>query len=468
MKKQLLTLISAIGLSSALAQSIPNGGFENWTITNYEVPQYFGTSSFSQISNSGNITAPYNAVQTTDAYHGTYAIQLTTALVGGNGAFAYVANGNPGGGTSVPQGGLPYSQQAAGIRFYYKSNIMSGDTAIVLIQFKKAHSLIGSFLYKISSTKASYTLFSSAFSPALPMAPDTVVFAAVSSDVFAGIAVAGNMLQLDSISFTGVSSQPVNMNGDFELWNPMINYNLAGWLISDLSKQTTDVYSGSYALELITNHDPNNGGNVYTAQATTGKHSGYGGYPYTNQQDTLVFYYKYAPASGSNDTASFSANVKKAGAGIGGMQINLLPAASYTMVKVPLQVSSVPDTLLIDIRSSKSYPVASNKVGSDLKIDNIYLMSSPLGIKIAELNNAISVQPNPNNGVFDISVKGSTSAKMEKIEIFDVNGKMVETKAYSAGTSSENFDLSKLNAGTYSINIISNGSMVSKKVVVTH
>src|ERR1700757_2124666 len=328
MKKQLLTLISAISVSLALGQTIPNGGFENWTVSNYAIPQGFSTSSFSQINSSGGAIAPYNAVQVTDSYHGTYAIQLTTTSSGGSGVFAYVANGNPTGG--VPQGGIPYTQQATGIRFYYKSTIMSGDTALVIAQFKNSHNLIGSYLFKISSTKTAYTLFSGAFSPALPMAPDTVVFAAVSSDVFAGIAVAGNMLQLDSVSFTGVS-QPANMNGDFELWNAMTNYNLAGWGVSDLAKQTNDAYSGSYALELTTNYDPAQS-KIYMARAQTGNpNNHYGGYPYTNQNDTLVFYYKYAPSS--NDTATLSANIKKAGAGIGGMQVNLLAASSYTMVK---------------------------------------------------------------------------------------------------------------------------------------
>ncbi|HXD91585.1 MAG TPA: T9SS type A sorting domain-containing protein [Bacteroidia bacterium] len=471
MKKQLFTLILAISASFAFSQSVPNGGFENWTITNYAVPQFYQSSSFNSVQSSGSAIAPYNAVQTTDSYHGTYAIQLTTATAvgGGSPVFAYVSNGQPSSGTTPPKGGIPYTQQATGIRFYYKSNIMAGDTALVLVQFKKAYSLIGSYLFKISSTKSTYTLFSSAFSPALPMAPDSVMFAGVSSNVFAGTSIIGNMLQLDSVSFTGVSSQPVNFNGDFELWNPTVNYNLAGWKLSDLCKQTTDAYSGSYALELITNHDPNNGGNVYMAQATTGNHNyGSGGYPFTQQNDTLVFYYKYVPASGSNDTATLSTDVKKAGAGVGGMLVNLLPAASYTMVKTPLISSSVPDSLIISIQSSKSYPVATNKIGSDLKIDNMYLMSSPLGIKIAEINNAISVQPNPSNGVFNISVQGFTAAKMEKIEIYDLTGKLVETKAYSAGTSSETFDLSKLNAGTYNVNIISNGSLVSKKVVVVH
>jgi hypothetical protein len=469
MKKQLFTLISAISVGFTFGQAIPNGGFDNWVVTNYAVPQYYGTSSFNQTGHGNNAIAPYNAVQTSDAFHGAYALQLNTVSGGGGALFAFAANGQPGGGTSVPQGGIPYTQQATGIRFHYKSTIMPGDTAIVLVQFKKAYSLVGSYVFKISSTQSNYTLFSSAFSPALTMAPDSVMFAAASSNALSSNpAIVGNMLQIDSVTFTGVSAQPANLNGDFELWNPQVNYSLGGWIFNDLVKQTTDFYSGSYAMELTTNYDPSNNGAPSAGYATTGNRNGTGGKPYTSMNDTVVFYYKYSPAS-VNDTATFSAQTKLAGSFIGGAYINLLPAATYTMKKVPLISSSTPDSLIISMYSSKYYPVATANVGSDLKIDNMYLTSNPTtGIKIVDNNNSIAIQPNPNNGAFNVSVKGFTAVTIQKVEIFDVNGKLVETQTYNVATSSQNFDISHLNAGIYNVNITSNGTVISKRVVVTH
>jgi len=45
MKKQLLTLLAALGCAAGFAQSIPNGNFENWTNSSYEVPQYWMCSN---------------------------------------------------------------------------------------------------------------------------------------------------------------------------------------------------------------------------------------------------------------------------------------------------------------------------------------------------------------------------------------------------------------------------------------
>jgi type IX secretion system substrate protein len=464
MKKQLLSIMAACTISIAIAQPVPNGGFENWIITNYEVPQYYQTSSFNNVSN--NVVAPYNAIQTTDAYHGNYAIQLNTVATGTNIAFAFVANGQPTT-SGVPQGGTPYTQQATGIRFYYKSNIVSGDTAIVIAQFKKAHALIGTYLFKISSTKSSYTLFSSAFSPALTMAPDTVLFAAASSNVLSGAfaGIVGDMLQLDSVSFTGVTAQPANLNGDFELWMPQVNYNLAGWNVSDLAKQTTDSYSGSYALELTTGLDPHNNFQPNPGYATTGNNSGWGGYPYTQQHDTLVFYYKYAPASGSNDTAAVCAEAKLAGSYVGGQCVFLTASATYKMVKIPLQSSSVPDTLLISAQSSKNSPAPAICVGSDLKIDNMYVMSNPLGIKQFMGNSAqVTVYPNPAKGMLNVELRMLNGIQNTNLQVTDMLGNTV--KQFVILNSEFTIDVSDLNEGVYNISVTSNEGTINKRIVL--
>jgi len=168
MKKQLLTLIAFITTGLAFGQAVNNGGFENWDLTTYDALQYYNNSNF----NNSN-TQPLNSVKTTDAFHGSFAVQLTTIALGAQTAFGFVANGNPGPNGS---GGTPYSQRPTGIRLYYKSTIVGTDSAIVIAQFRKAGSTIGLYLFKIGATKSSYTLFASPFAPALPMAPDTVIF----------------------------------------------------------------------------------------------------------------------------------------------------------------------------------------------------------------------------------------------------------------------------------------------------
>ncbi|MBK7669006.1 MAG: hypothetical protein IPJ32_17690 [Sphingobacteriaceae bacterium] len=82
MKKHLFSFLSIILVSGALAQSIPNGGFESWTLNTYENPQFYNTSNYQYNGGSNGYQTGLNALKTTDAYHGNYAIKLLTSLSG--------------------------------------------------------------------------------------------------------------------------------------------------------------------------------------------------------------------------------------------------------------------------------------------------------------------------------------------------------------------------------------------------
>jgi hypothetical protein len=379
MKKKLLSIMAILASGLAFGQTIPNGGFENWTTSQYEEPTGYQTSN----SKNNGPQNPGNVIKTTDAHHGSYAIQLNTILTGVDTSFAYFANGDPG--KTPPAGGIPYTQKPTGLRLYYKSNIVGTDSAIILVMFKKAGVSLGNYFYKISATKTLYTLFNPTFSPALTTTPDTVVFAAASSNAFIGKGNPGNMLQIDSISFTGVTQQPAGFNGDLELWQPHITNSINGWNQDNGGNgvtQTTDKYTGTYAVELQT-MGPSFGGNNQTEPGNliTGmpvqNGSPTGGHPYTNQIDTLVFYYKYIPADPS-DSASVSIYFSKNHAGIGGYRVPLGTAVgNYSKVTIPINLGSAPDSAMITLSSSSytTWPYPNSFVGSDFKVDNMYLTS---------------------------------------------------------------------------------------------
>ncbi|MBS1635523.1 MAG: T9SS type A sorting domain-containing protein [Bacteroidetes bacterium] len=377
MRKILLFILSAFFSAAGMAQSVPNGGFENWIVTSYENPLNYQSSNQEEKNGQTNVV---NAIKTNDAYHGSYAIQLTTVAANNDTLFAYFANGNPG--SNPPTGGVPISQKPNGLRVYYKSNINTGDTALILLYFKKLGTTIGTYLYKIGATHATYTLFNPTFSPALPVTPDTVIFAAASSNAFANFGIPGNMLQLDSLSFTGITSQPAMLNGDFESWQTLSSYKLNGWSLGGGYQRTTDVYSGSYALELQTSapgfgdNSPRMGSAVdgISAPGTTK-----GGYPFPNQVDTLFLYYKYLPAD-PTDSAAVYLNFKKNGVFNYGVNKYLGLSAVYKLAKIPINAPSQPDSLLIFLNSSRTYPTPANYIGSDFKIDNMYLKSQMLPV----------------------------------------------------------------------------------------
>lgn len=453
MKKILLSLL-AITSVSGFSQSIPNGSFESWQVSNFDNPRFYQSSNTEDHGGKGS---PINTLKTTDAYHGSYAIQLNTVLNNNDTAFAYFANGNPG--SNPPSGGVPYSQSPTGLRLYYKSNIIGSDTALVLVFFKKSGSIIGNYMYKISSTKTSYTLLNKTFSPALSQTPDTVIFAAASSNAFLNRGNPGNMLQLDSISFTGVSTQPSNFNGDLELWDNLSNYKLNGWSVGGVFQRTTDFYNGSYALELQTG-TPGFGDNQlrlgFASSGIPGQNTTIGGYPYSQQIDTLFFHYKYIPAD-INDSANINLNFKKNGTFFSGYNKLLELSASYKQVKIPINLSQVPDSMIIFLNSSKTWSVPASYVGSDFKIDNMYLKSQMLPVSDFSL---------PTSGCVGQSIQlTDQSANMANAWNWIMGG------GSPSSSTSQNPVVTYNSVGTKTISMIANnqfgsGSLISHTITI--
>jgi hypothetical protein len=359
-------------------QSIPNGGFENWNVTSYNDLMYWYCSNE---NNNGN---PVNVTRVTDPYHGSYAALLSTVMTGTNLNFAFIANGDP---SKVAGQGVPYNQQATGFSFRYKCNIVTNDSAFVWVIFKKSGVKIGEYIKKITGTKTNYTLGSMTFS--LSQAPDSMIFAAASSNPFSYTGPAGSTFQLDSLLFTGVSGQPVNFNGSFEQWQMISSATPLGWNTSsnNSATQTNDMYSGNYALRLQTMSSgtvayPGNATNGTPASSTT-----IGGTPFSNQIDTLVFYYKYAPAN-SNDSAMVNLNFKKNFNFFSSYSAWFPAAGSYTKAKMPINLSMAPDSLIIFLNSSKSWTVPGTYGGADFKIDNMYMTSQVVPVTDFIMTNA--------------------------------------------------------------------------------
>src|SRR5689334_21208233 len=109
MKK--ILLFAALLIQTALfGQSIPNGGFENWTSATFDYPTGYQNSNAQTYFKCGG---SFNCVKTTDSYHGTYAIQLTTQTSATDTCFGYIVNAtNTNGSPLTWTGGIPYSQMA--------------------------------------------------------------------------------------------------------------------------------------------------------------------------------------------------------------------------------------------------------------------------------------------------------------------------------------------------------------------
>jgi hypothetical protein len=465
MKKKLRLIAPMLFIVSlTLAQSIPNNGFENWTTSSYQAPQYYFTSS---MQHNGGYTTPVNAAQTTDSYHGTYAIKLNTVLVGTYTANAYFANGDP----SHPIGqGIPISQKPTSMRLYYKCNVMVGDTALIILFFKAGGTVFNQNIQKIVGVKSAYTLLTIPLS--LAVTPDSLIFGAVSSNTLGGGSfkgIPGSMLQIDSVSFTGISAQPTQMNGDFENWQTITSTTLQNWNVSSSGSnnvvRTTDSYAGTYALEMKTLGTNQANDTAYSTTASTGysTQTGYaGGYSYTQTNDTLIFYYKYAPTNAS-DSAEIFLTFKKAGVNFHTQSQMYKAASSYVQAKMPFSLLQSPDTVIVSINSSKNWNVPMSYLGADLKIDNMYFKTQIGTSTIQSLTatgNQLNIYPNPAQNTF---VVATTSAEKQTLQVFDVNGNLVLTQTINGTTV---IDAGNLAQGIYNLSIINSTGVVNKRLVI--
>ena len=471
-----LTLISALSMAQ---NSVPNGNFESWTSGTYDVPNFYIGSNQSTFF---NCNSPFNCVKTTDAYHGTYALQLTTN-VGTDTCIGYITNANTtqGGNPCQWSGGTAYAQQPTGLHGYYKSNIPTGDSAGIFVAFKKAGSCLGLFLYKFSGVHSTYTPFSFTFPSTLSTTPDTMIFGAVSSDVFDNVQKNGSTIQLDSLAFTGNSvTQPANFNGDFENWQSQATHKPNSWYLNTDNQgsgilQTTDNKAGTYAMELKNFFGYRGSNNSIPASNASGISTGYyihncsggpncqaGGYPFSNQIDTLTFYYKYVPSG--NDSAQTSLTFKKSGSYVFGTGNNLSASSAYKYVEIPFNVYTAVDTVIVSFQSSIYKDSAVSFLGSDFKIDEVYFKSQipqTTGIKNTDSKSGIGVYPNPTN---DGSFTLSHVQPADLLLVYNVYGQEVQASiTKDANGAHVQIDT----PGAYMVYVNSRGKVTMQKVLVS-
>jgi hypothetical protein len=393
MKKTLQTIVAVLAVSCASAQvSVPNGGFEHWNVTTwYDLVGYVD-------NNSQNIGKglPANTIRDAAAYHGNYALTVYSLVQNGDSTAGYVLNGNAT--NSGLTGGIPYSQNPTGIRFHYKySRVNPNDSGVVIVQLKNSGSIIGGALIKLGPA-ATYTLYTGA----LPHVgtPDTLLFGVVST-----VAVlnnqpvdSGSVLTIDSVLFTGGVSQPANFNGDFEQWTSDSFATLNQWQVSSnypLFYRSTDAYTGKYALQASSFSQPSgNNGNgpdsSYEQVFSTGTFGNFGtvqgGYPFSNQIDTLEFYYKYSSGGIGDDSASVNMTFKQGGVLFpGSVGMWLPPAATYTRVRVPFNLGSTPDSVIITLQTQKTFREDSTYAnGNLLTVDNMRFLSQSVPVVAAD------------------------------------------------------------------------------------
>jgi len=473
--KKLLPLFIGIFLTGALvAQSIPDGGFENWTSATWMDPTYFNTSNDQIFGNAGTAGIA-NVTQVSAGGWGSFGVQLETSIL----SVGYMIDGNANGGGFT--GGIPYNQQATGISFYYKYAPNTSDTAAVLVIFKKAGHQIDSFFIKIRTAQTNYTLYT--YSPSsLLTAPDTIILGAVSSigALGGGSGHVGSIFTIADITFTGVANQPANLNGTFANWITNNLYIPTEWYGNLGAGRTTDAQSGTYALELQTITDQ---GSPYVGQVSTAIYPNncqsncipIGGKPYAQLVDTLYFSYKYAPVG--TDTAGISMDFYK---GLGGtghqfyVNGSITGAAStYTDVYIPFDLTSIgftPDSVIVSIDPSAHNHYNNDAqyapfVGTVFKVDNIYFGSQRLvttGINTqSSTATGVKVYPNPAKDVLNFQFTNISGAA--HLSVYDITGREIQQSDVTVNNTTIQVNTGGMSPGVYFYKVTTgNGSFENK------
>ncbi|MCX6310194.1 MAG: T9SS type A sorting domain-containing protein [Bacteroidetes bacterium] len=462
MKHKLLFTISLFVAMAMSAQTIPNSGFEFWNASSIDNPLYYPQTSNQQALQAG---LPQNALKVTDPQQGTLAIQLNTVTNGVDTMFGYFLNGDP----NSLAGGIPYSQHPITLTGYYKCNVMAGDTAFVFIVFKQGGIAVSQdFAIFTGNHSSAYVPFTLTLTIPALATPDSIIVGAASSNAFVNRGIPGSMLQLDNLTFTGVSSQPTMMNGSFENWISINTSTPQNWgTAGDLIYQTNDAHTGTYAVEM--NTFSYGGPNVSPSYITNGvfpPQSGpQGGRPYTLLNDTLCGWYKYIPVG--IDSATIYLSTSQNTVGVGGGVLGLPPVSVYTFFSMPFSSFMQPDTLLIVLASGYNGSDASN-VGSVFKVDDLYLKSSAVGIAVLNWNTFGKVQlyPNPSSVDCWMEFDNNENSPM-KMTVTDELGKTVsEIEITGTGHQRQHIDTSVLSKGIYVVTLTQNGNHTSRKLFV--
>ncbi|HXP52340.1 MAG TPA: T9SS type A sorting domain-containing protein, partial [Bacteroidia bacterium] len=136
--------------------------------------------------------------------------------------------------------------------------------------------------------------------------------------------------------------------------------------------------------------------------------------------DTLIGYYEYTTTG--SDSGNVQATLSKNGSQVGGIDMNLSKATSWTYFSMPFSTSTQPDTLRIDIQSSVWSSNA--KVGSTLLLDNLALKSTIVGL--TNINNTLACKsyPNPVKDLLMIELKEGWLNPVH-IYVYDITGKVI-------------------------------------------
>lgn len=175
-------------INGGLFQSdLPNYNFENWEDENVEIPDEWQTIS-PYLARFG-VT---NVTKTTDAFEGSYAIEMNTIELGGNDIAGIISKGRIDFESTIPFAAVPIASTPINLAGAYKYTTTSADEGAIQIQFFDDGALVG-FHEEIFTPNVNYTIFNAVIG--MFGTPDSMIYTVNSGENV------GSVLKLDALSF---------------------------------------------------------------------------------------------------------------------------------------------------------------------------------------------------------------------------------------------------------------------------
>jgi hypothetical protein len=362
------------------------------------------------------------------------------------------------------------------LKIWAKYNIMTNDTANVIVFLKNNGATIGFGAFSFKGSQAGFTQYKMKITWLSLLSTDTMAVIVTSSRLD-GAKIPGSTLYVDDISFT--NSLVPFPNGDFETWTSVNSENPDNWfdfnfacLPGDTSAtRTTDHYDGTYALKLksvpLTIGDTMG----YLTNGTFGSNGPKGGMPVSQNPSLITGYYKYIPVG--LDTAlgaCFDYHWDPIGHVTQNLQTNFikfLPTSTWTYFDIPFTYNGTPltDTLNITFASGNAQGVFAG-LGSTLFLDKLEIFYMPLGVNESnQTSGDISLYPNPSNGNCNLSMDLSNEQSV-LIELYNTQGKKVYSEKLDNTSNVNHLNLSSLPKGIYFMNVKTRDKNYSRKLVI--
>lgn len=457
--KQITVYLAVIALNlSAAAQTIPNGNFEDWTLTSYFDPLHWRSSNIETIQQNSWVT-----VSPVTGYNGSgYAIRMTTGDQDGQVMPGFFSN--TGGDPLAGEGGEEYHEIPSMLSGYARYQTVGLDTALLVVVFKKQGEIIRMRTIPFYGEQDTFIQFHESL--LLTEFPDSVIIAAVSSDVrHPEVMSAGSFLELDELTFEGRYVMPQLANHDFEHWMHGHIHHAHDWgSFGLMAGRTEDTPFGSFAAMMTSYQDWEN--HVHPSGMYLGymneSQQWYGGIPYTEIADTVRGWYKYL--SDGNDAGCLSLEMLSNQVNIGGAYYQFYPTEEWTFFEIPIQLFQHPDTMRIQLMSS-AFPFDEAVPGSTLFIDELELNSQPLLLKDFENPFAVKAYPNPATNMIYLKMPQMLD---DDVNLFLYNEKGDTVKSFNLHQSGDllHFSCKELAAGTYFFELVGDRVFKTGKFIV--